>query len=355
MKCRVCRGPAVIDIRRHNANFCREHFLRLCRDQVDKAIRRFDMLQPGERVLVAVSGGKDSLALWDILVDLGYAADGFYLGLGIGEYSEESAGYAHRFAEGRGLTLHAVDLPEEHGFDVPSGARAARRAPCSACGLSKRHLFDEAARRGGYDALATGHNLDDEAAVLMGNTLRWQTEYLGRQLPVLEARDGFPRKIKPLVRLSERETAAYCLLRGIDYIVEECPMAVGNNHLAYKAALNDIEVKSPGAKHDFYFGFLKRASERFRAQVERDRAGLAPCERCGSPTDAGVCAFCRLTERAAGPEAERKGAIHLEIREKPSESPGPERPVSAANRSGRQARAARERSEQERAAGPSGP
>ena len=301
MKCRVCRGPAVIDVRRHNANFCAEHFLRLCRDQVAKAIRRFDMLADGDRVLVAVSGGKDSLAVWDLLTELGYAVDGFYLGLGIGDYSKESARYARRYAESRGLTLHTVDLPEAHGFDVPAGARAAKRAPCSACGLSKRHLFDDAARRGGYDALATGHNLDDEAAVLMGNTLRWQTEYLGRQLPVLEARDGFPRKIKPLVRLGERETAAYCLLRGIDYIVEECPMAAGNKHLAYKAALNDIEVESPGAKHDFYFGFLDRASARFRAEVERDRGELAPCERCGSPTDAQVCAFCRLAERAAGP------------------------------------------------------
>ncbi len=301
MKCRVCRGPAVIDIRRHNANFCREHFLRLCRDQVEKTIRRFGMLEPGDRVLVAVSGGKDSLAVWDILLELGYAADGFYLGLGIGDYSDESAGYARRYADSRNLTLQTVDLPTAHGFDVPTGARAARRAPCSACGLSKRHLFDEAARQGGYDALATGHNLDDEAAVLMGNTLRWQTEYLGRQLPVLEARDGFPRKVKPLVRLSERETAAYCLLQGIDYIVDECPMAVGNKHLAYKAALNDIEVSSPGAKHDFYFGFLDRASEHFRANTERDRCDLAPCERCGSPTDAGVCAFCRLTERATAP------------------------------------------------------
>ena len=311
MKCRVCRGPAVIDVRRHNANFCTEHFLRLCRDQVSKAIRQFDMLAGGDRVLVAVSGGKDSLALWDVLTELGYAADGFYLGLGIGDYSEDSAAFAHRFADSRGLTLRTVDLPQAHGFDIPSGARAAKRAPCSACGLSKRHLFDEAARRGGYDALVTGHNLDDEAAVLMGNTLRWQTGYLGRQLPVLAARDGFPRKVKPLVRLTERETAAYCLLRGIDYIVEECPMAAGNKHLAYKAALNDIEVESPGAKHDFYFGFLERASAHFRAEVERDRAELAPCPQCGAPTDAGVCAFCRLAERAAGPRP-----VHL------SERPG---------------------------------
>ena len=291
----------MIDVRRHNANFCGEHFLRLCRDQVAKAIKRHDMLQPDDTVLVAVSGGKDSLALWDILIELGYKVDGYYLGLGIGDYSDTSAGYATRFAAERGLKLITEDLRRDHGFDIPNGAKAARRAPCSACGLSKRHLFDEAARKGGYDVLATGHNLDDEAAVLMGNTLHWHTEYLGRQLPVLEARHGFGRKVKPLVRLTERDTAAYCLLRGIDYLVDECPMAHGNRHLMYKEALNDIEARSPGAKHDFYFGFLDRASSRFRNSDGNQRATPVACESCGAPTDAGVCAFCRLVQRVTAP------------------------------------------------------
>src|SRR5690606_8489935 len=79
MKCTVCKEPAVIDVRRHNANFCAPHFLRLCRDQVARAIKDHQMIQPGERVLVAVSGGKDSLAVWDILVELGYEADGLYI------------------------------------------------------------------------------------------------------------------------------------------------------------------------------------------------------------------------------------------------------------------------------------
>ena len=65
---------------------------------------------------------------------------------------------------------------------------------------------------------------------------------------MLPARDGFPKKVKPLVRLGEREMAAYCVLRGIDYIVEECPMAAGNRHLRYKDALNELEAASPGAK-----------------------------------------------------------------------------------------------------------
>ena len=192
VKCRVCREPAIIDVRRHNANFCAEHFLKLCRDQVAKAIDEFDMIQPGERVLVAVSGGKDSLAVWDILLDLGYEADGLYLGLGIGDYSDESGDCARAFAARARPHLIEVDLPADYGYDIPTGARAAKRVPCSACGLSKRHLFDQAALDGGYDVVVTGHNLDDEAAVLFGNVLHWQTDYLGRQLPVLPGPPRLP-------------------------------------------------------------------------------------------------------------------------------------------------------------------
>ena len=128
--------------------------------------------------------------------------------------------------------------------------------------------------------------------------LRWSTEYLGRQLPVLPASEGFVRKVKPLVRLSERETAAYCVLREIDYIVEECPMAIGNKHLGYKAALNAIEVQSPGTKAAFYFGFLERVASRFHAEARAEQATLQPCPTCGAPTPGEVCAFCKLVDRA---------------------------------------------------------
>jgi uncharacterized protein (TIGR00269 family) len=258
------------------------------------------MIHPGERVLVAVSGGKDSLALWDLLLEAGVNADGLYLGLGIGDYSDASGTYARAFAAERGATLIEIDLPHQFGYDIPTGATAARRAPCSACGLSKRHLFNQAALEGGYDVMATGHNLDDEAAVLFGNVLRWDLAYLGRQYPVLPAGAGFVRKVKPLVRLAERETAAYCLLRGIDYIVEECPMAEGNRHLGYKAALNDIEVASPGSKAAFYFGFLDRVAPLVEPTAAQEREDLHACPGCGSPTVADVCAFCRLVDRAGG-------------------------------------------------------
>lgn len=257
------------------------------------------MFAPGDRILVAVSGGKDSLALWHLLRELGYEADGLYLGLGIGAYSDASGRHARDFAVARGWPLVEVDLPADLGFDIPTGSVAARRTPCSACGLSKRHLFNRVALERGYDVVTTGHNLDDEAAVLLGNVLRWETEYLGRQEPVLPAAEGFARKVKPLVRLGEREIAAYCVLQGIDYIVDECPMAVGNRHLGYKEILDSLEERSPGTKAAFYGRFLDRARPRFADEVAEARESLTPCAGCGSPTPGDLCAFCRLRERAS--------------------------------------------------------
>ena len=301
-KCRTCRGPAIIDLPRHNANFCAEHFMELCRRQVTKAIEKFAMLTPEDRILVAVSGGKDSLAVWDLLIDLGYQADGLYIGLGIGEYSDVSGEYAKAFAAERGLRLVTIDLRDEYGFDVPTASRATRRVPCSACGTSKRHLFDKAALDGDYTVLVTGHNLDDEAAVLFGNTLRWDVEYLARQLPVLPARHGFPKKVKPLVRLTERETAAWCIVRGIDYLVDECPMAEGNKHLAYKAALNAIEQESPGSKASFYLNFLDNMAPLLAGTTAAATDTLQECRSCGAPTTGDLCAFCRVAEKSRAHE-----------------------------------------------------
>ncbi|HEX6330135.1 MAG TPA: ATP-binding protein [Actinomycetota bacterium] len=314
MKCRRCRGPAVVEIRRHNAAFCAECFVHHVTTQVERAIASHRMFGPQDRILVAVSGGKDSLALWQVLLDLGYRTEGLYLGLGIGEYSSRSRDVVRAFAAEREAVLLEVDLAEEYGFDVPTAGKRGARSTCAVCGLSKRYVFNKAARDHGYEVLATGHNLDDEAATLLGNTLRWQTDYIARQSPVLPAEEGLARKVKPLYRLSELETAAYAFLRGIDYVVEECPLVAGNTQLRYKEAMNALESTSPGTKAQFFLGYLDRGAPLFAAQ---DAAELRPCERCAQPTTGRFCAFCRARAqimgerlgepRRGGEEGERSG------------------------------------------------
>ena len=295
VKCVKCRQPAAVEVRRHNAGFCREHFIEHVLRQVQRAIDDEKMFTRQDRILVAVSGGKDSLALWDILQRLGYTADGLHLQLGIGEYSEESAGKTRAFAESRGLALHVISVAEELGFGIGELSRLTRRIPCSACGTTKRHLFNRFARQHGYDVIATGHNLDDEAATLLGNLLHWQTEYVARQRAVMPASEaGLVRKVKPLVRLAEREVAAYAVLAGIDYEVDECPMAVGASSHLYKEVLNRLEQAAPGTKHQFLFGFYERGRRLFSSEP----VALGACRRCGEPTPGEVCAFCRLVERA---------------------------------------------------------
>jgi uncharacterized protein (TIGR00269 family) len=167
--------------------------------------------------------------------------------------------------------------------------------PCASCGTVKRYHFNKLAADLGYPVVATGHNLDDEAATLFGNVVHWQTDYLGRQGPVLEStHPKLVRKVKPLYRLAERDTAAYAVIERIDYILEECPMAKGAKSLLYKDLLNRLEETQPGAKHRFLVGFLKEGR---KAVQGGEPVVLRECANCGQPTTAETCAYCRMVER----------------------------------------------------------
>jgi uncharacterized protein (TIGR00269 family) len=294
MKCRKCGGRAALELRRHNAAFCAPDFVAFFRKQVREAIRQYRMFAPEETVLVAVSGGKDSLALWDVLIEDGYQTAGLYLDLGIFEYSAESRARCEAFAAARGQKLIVERVAEAVGAPIPEVQRVTRRPTCSACGLSKRYLMNRAALAHGYDVVATGHNLDDEAATLFGAILHWQTGALGRQSPMLPStHPRLARRVKPLYRLSELETAAYAFLRGIHYVVEECPFARGATSLAHKDALNRMEEASPGTKHNFLFGYLDRARSAFESL---EHPILTECLSCGQVTTGDICAFCKLSD-----------------------------------------------------------
>lgn len=315
MQCRKCSEKAVINMRQHKLALCKIHFPQWIQDQTQRFINKYKMFTSQERILIAVSGGKDSLSLWDILWQLGYHVDGLYIGLGIDGgigYSEESYRMTEKFAQERDLGLKVVDIPNEYGESIPEIALRTVRGkdkPCSVCGLTKRHVMNRIAVQDGYNVLVTGHNLDDETAVLLGNTLNWITGYLLRQSPVLEAKQGMVRKAKPLCRFYEREMAAYALVRGIDYVLEECPYAEGSKSIYYKELLNKLEADRPGAKLSFYLSFLQAKDNGLFLLPTRDSNATAQmgaageemhsCHSCGQPTTTpGECAFCRMMAKS---------------------------------------------------------
>jgi uncharacterized protein (TIGR00269 family) len=291
-------------MRQHKLALCKEHFLEWLPEQTERFIKKYHMFTRDERILVAVSGGKDSLSLWDLLVRLGYQADGLYIGLGIDggiDYSGESRRLAQKFASQNDLRLHVVDVEKEYGQPIPVLAEISSRGhgkPCAVCGLTKRHVMNRTARDLGYDVLATGHNLDDEASVLFGNTLQWSVDYLRRQDPVLPEAPGMARKVKPLCRFYEREMTAYALLRGIEYIYEECPFAAGSTTIYYKEILNRLETDRPGSKLTFYLNFLEARQNGLLSAERVSLPELHPCQNCGQSTTApGLCSFCRMVEK----------------------------------------------------------
>lgn len=310
MRCKTCGSKAAVEIRQHNAAYCNSCFVDYFLRQVQRNIAGQKMFGPKERVLLVVSGGKDSLSLWDALMELGYDVTGLYINLGISGYSERSQEKCTKFARERKAPFYTVSVAEEFGLSIPEIAKRTRRTSCAVCGRIKRYLFNRCALERGFRVVATGHNLDDEAATLLGNLLHWQTGYLARQQPTLPStHPKLVKKVKPLYTLTERECLAYALIRKVDYLAEECPYARGATSITYKEALNHIEQAAPGTKLAFFKGFLKHKEAFLHQEPVPD---LKECARCGQVTTEEVCAVCRLKEKANSREtAPRGGANHL--------------------------------------------
>ena len=308
-RCRKCEKSSVINMRQHKLALCEAHYMEWVEAHTLEFIRKHRMFEPEDRILVAVSGGKDSLSLWKVLLKLGFQADGLYIDLGIDGgfgYSQRSREYIQKFTESMSpeTRFHVLDVAGVYGRTIPEMASRTirgKKKSCSTCGLVKRHEMNRMARKLGYTVIATGHNLDDEAAVLFGNVLRWEAEYIFRQAPVLPANDlGLIKRVKPFARFYERETAAYAIVSGIEYILEECPFSVGATSLRLKEVLNSMETGSPGTKLHFYFDFLR--AKKKGLFPERIPTELHACPGCDEATGApGLCAFCRLLERVRQP------------------------------------------------------
>lgn len=298
MKCKRCSAVAQIALPSHHTAFCPDCFFQFFSRQVEKAIHKQKMFGFNERILVALSGGKDSLALALQLKMLGYAVNGLHIDLAIGDSSKQAREISEEFCKRFGIDLHIVQTAD-YGLAIPRVKAAVKRPICSVCGGIKRYFFNRFALENKYTVLATGHNQDDETARLMANVLSWDSEHLGDQQPILAEENGFARKVKPLYLVSEYETAAFCVLKKIKYGFAPCPYSQGASFTFYKKLLADLERKQPGRKRSFYDKFLKEGRQRFAKSAFKKN--LYFCSKCGMPTSLeDECPICRLQKQLDG-------------------------------------------------------
>ncbi len=302
MKCKVCGQTASIALRSHKTAFCDTHFITFFEKRVQTTIRRYDLIRAGDRPIVAVSGGKDSLSLWVFLARMGIPADGVYVDLGISDYSRISLEKIKAVADSIGRKVHIFHVPIVFKRDIADVAKVLRRAPCSACGMIKRYVMNRICVEKGYNLLLTGHNLDDEAAALFGNVLYWKKEYLWKKDISLDEDEGhLSRKAKPFFLCSEREVAAYAIISAIDYIYDECPFSKGAKTITYKHILGGLEEASPGTKLMFVKGYLRELQEMKqradRGIVRMNDAADGYCAVCGYPSGGGMCGYCRTLQK----------------------------------------------------------
>lgn len=301
-KCKRCKARGEIRLPSHNTILCGSCYLHFCRTAVSRAMTKFG-IPPETDLLVAVSGGKDSLAVWDILLNLGYRTKGLHIDLGIPGFSEASSDAVHDYASSRGLPWVQYALRDVFGWTVAEIKNRTRRSTCSICGAVKRQFLNRLTVQEGYGAIVSGHNLDDEAGRLLGNILRHRSEYSEKLYPYLPSPHPLmPAKVKPLYRLESHEVRAYCRFASIRPHAAPCPFSHGATSHVIKDALDFIESRIPGSKRDFLFSHLRRKSP-----PTTEPSGLHFCVHCGSPAYFEVCSVCNLKQRLSSVPARKGG------------------------------------------------
>jgi len=290
MKCQRCGKVAQINLRIYNLKLCNDCFLEFFSRRVRSTIEKFKMANLNDKILVAVSGGKDSLSLWLLLYELGFSVRGLHINLGIENFSEKAQEKVEKFSQEFGLELKIVNIKDIFGRGVKELARIAHRAPCRVCGMLRRYIMNQEAKE--FNCIATGHTLDDEASSLLGNILYWREGYLARQSPILEEEGSLRKKIKPFSFTSEEEIVIYARLKNIDFFEERCPLSKGATSFVYKEVFNLLEKRMPAIKLNFYKEFLRKKFFKDKKEVN-----LNPCKICGYLTVDSICNFCKLKEK----------------------------------------------------------
>ncbi len=293
MKCQRCSKTAVIYQKYSNAHLCKLHFIEDVERKIKRDIRKFRMVERGDKIAVALSGGKDSIVLLYILnkifrdrKDLEISA--ITIDEGIKGYREHTLEHAVKLTHDMVIPHVIKSFQEGFGVSLDELTRKKEHAACTLCGVLRKNLLNKTARELGADKLAIGHNLDDESQTILMNYLRGDMDRLKRMLPNVK-QPGLVMRIKPLRSIPEKEVALYAFLNGLPVSMDECPYAGEALRNEIREMLNNYEVKHPGTKYSLLGGFETISEVLRSADTE-----IIMCSICGEPGSEVVCKTCRL-------------------------------------------------------------
>ena len=292
--CSLCGERAIVSQRYSGLHLCQGHFVQDFERRVTETVLSNEMVKDGERIAVAVSGGKDSTALLFCLHRILAKRDVELVAVtvdeGIAGYRDDTITAARAIAKQLEIKQETVSFREEYGYNLDEMVLGKKVAPCTFCGVFRKSALNRAAKRLGAHKVATGHNLDDEAQSIMMNYLKGDYERLMRLRP-RRAQAGLVPRIKPLRKMPEKEIALYCMVNGIFSESRECPYAKLSLRADVRDMMNSLESQFPGTKQSTVQGFEKIAK---RAQGSFSQMELAACRLCGEPCVKELCKACEL-------------------------------------------------------------
>ncbi|MET1124362.1 MAG: tRNA 2-thiocytidine biosynthesis TtcA family protein [Archaeoglobaceae archaeon] len=279
MRCR-CGGEAVTYLRYLRRPLCGSCFTRYYLSSVERAIKKYGILRRSEKVLAAVSGGKDSAAMSFALKKLGYDFEMLFIDLGIPEYSKACQRAVERLSERIDVNLNVVEL-KDYGFTI---ARVSAKT-CSACGVAKRYIMNTFARQR-FDVIATGHTAEDLTSFFLKNVAGGMHEWAEKLKPRNEPFDAkIVARAKPIFAMSERENLVLTIVNDVPFEAAECPYAPEPE---WKEIVYEIERRKPGFAKNFVRGLASEA---------KGFGEVRYCRMCGEVASGELCAFCKLRLR----------------------------------------------------------
>ncbi|MGQ4913187.1 MAG: ATP-binding protein [Candidatus Asgardarchaeia archaeon] len=304
MYCKKCGKKAFTRIQYARMNLCRDHFIEFFHNRIESTVKRYHLFKAGERLLIAVSGGKDSIALLYAITTLyrdKNEISALFINLGIPIYSDISENIVKSVCERLNIPLIIYNLKEEIGKTLPEIHKESHRKICSICGVIKRYIINKIAYDNKFDVVLTGHTMDDHVAFAMKHLLIGDISSFIRLSPKTQTDREMKLigRAKPLYETYEKETILYCIANELPFVSMSCPFSTRTPVTRWKFAANELEKNEPGLKIRIVRTAAKKLIPFFQeytvdASKQQERK---LCKICGMPTSSDICAFCRLTKR----------------------------------------------------------